>query len=65
MSEIPSRTAHMATRSRNATSHPGLVDARQKRIRGEKTKKEIAEEKKKQKAQQKEDAVHKIANIEQ
>lgn len=55
----------MATRSRNATSHPGLVDARTKRIRGEKTKKEIAEEKKKQKAQQKEDAVHKIANIEQ
>ena len=65
MSEIPSHTAHMAMRSRNATSHPGLVDARPKRIRGEKTKKEIAEEKKKQKAQQKEDAVHKIANIEQ
>jgi hypothetical protein len=64
MSDPPDTTARMATRSRNATAHPGLVDASSKRTYGEKSKKEMAEERKKAKLQKKQDAIRTIGDVE-
>ena len=64
MSDTPDTTTRMATRSRNATAHPGLVDASSKRTYGEKTRKEVAEERKQKMLQKKQDAIRTIGDIE-
>lgn len=63
MSDISS-TRRMTTRSRNATAHPGLVDASSKRTAGDKSKKEAARQRKKDKAQKREAAVRVLGDVE-
>lgn len=65
MSDAPApTTGRMATRSCNADAHPGLIDSSMKRARGEKTKKQVAEERKKEKAQKKQNAIRRIGDVE-
>jgi len=58
-------TIRMATRSGNASAHPGLVVAPMKRTRDDgKSKKEIAKEKKQVKEEKQRAAVRKVASLE-
>jgi hypothetical protein len=58
-------TIRMATRSANATAHPGLVVVSTKRTRDDgKTKKEVAKEKKQAKEEKQKVAVRKVASLE-
>ena len=63
--DVPTTTRHMATRSRNADAHPGLVDAPELQApRGGVTKKKIAEQRKKAKLQKEKDAIRSIGEAE-
>ncbi|OAX31528.1 hypothetical protein K503DRAFT_805997 [Rhizopogon vinicolor AM-OR11-026] len=63
---MPNPPSRMTTRTRNATAHPGLVDVDPKQPQGNgKGKKAAAAEKRQEKKDRREAAVHKIASIEQ
>jgi hypothetical protein len=63
---MPNPPSRMTTCTRNATAHPGLVDVDPKQPRGNgKGKKAAAAEKRQEKQDRREAAVHKIASIEQ
>ena len=63
--EMSESSRHMLTCTTNANSHPGLVDAAQKWSQEDgKTKKEVQEEKKQAKAENKMEAVHTLTAVE-
>ena len=63
--DVPTTTRHMATHSRNADAHPGLVDTPEPWApQGGVTKKKIAEQRKKAKLQKEKDAIRSIGEAE-